>query len=89
MKGRTVPQNIEDLFEDKARAGDGQFAIAFALMQIAREQKSVATQLKYLGVGDAASSMGAMEFLAMQLREGFQEVGRGLDAVAEAVPGVN
>lgn len=85
MKGRTVPQNIEDMFEDKARAGDGQFAIAFALMQIAREQKSVATHLKYLGFGNAASDMGALEFLAVAIRDGAEGVAGSLASIAEAV----
>jgi hypothetical protein len=35
--------NIHDLFEEKARAGDGRFAIAFAIMELAEAHKSVAT----------------------------------------------
>ena len=40
--------NIHDLFEEKARAGDGRFAIAFAIMELAEAHKSVATWMKYL-----------------------------------------
>ena len=57
-------QHIEDLFEDRARKGDGQFAIAFALMQSAREQKNLAYQLGRLGLADAATPMGAIEILS-------------------------
>ena len=49
--------SIQGYFESRAREGDGQFAIAFALM-------ALTTSIKYLGTGDAASTMGAIEFLA-------------------------
>lgn len=52
-------------------AHDGQYAIARALLD-------VATQLKYLGVGDAATTMGAIEFLA-------KEVGEGCAAISYAI----
>lgn len=77
-----MAQNIEDLCEDKARAGEGQFAIAFALLQIAREQRSVAYALKQLGLGDAASPMGALEYLSVTLKD-------GLEATAEAIRQLN
>lgn len=69
-------QHIEDLFEDRARKGDGSFAIAFALMQTAREQKNIAYQLERLGLGDAASSMGAIELLSKTI----DEAGRNISA---------
>lgn len=72
-------QHIEDLFEDRARKGDGSFAIAFALMQTAREQKSIAYQLGRLGMGDAASSMGAIELLSKTVDDLGKTVGYAIE----------
>jgi hypothetical protein len=59
-----------------ARAG---FAIAAAL-------RSIGVHLKYLGNGSASTEMGAIESLAVQLREGLdglsQEVRAGLEGVS-------
>jgi len=76
-------QHIEDLFEDKARKGDGSFAIAFALMQIARHQKSLAYQVQSLGLGNAASPMGATEFLATSVRDVGDAISSALQAIAD------
>jgi len=71
-------QQIEELFEEKASAGDGAFAIAYALIQLTAAQKSVAYQLECLGLGGAASNMGAIEFFACT-------IGRGLEGLTDAV----
>ena len=68
-----MKQNIEDLFEDNARKGDGQFAIAFAIMQVAREHKNVAYQLGRLGLADAATPMGAIEMMSKVMIDGFDD----------------
>lgn len=46
-----------------------------ALYAIAISLGDVATQLKYLGVGDAATSMGAIEWLAVAIKQGLDESG--------------
>lgn len=51
----------------------GQYAIAYALLLLASATDRVATQLKYLGTGDAATMMGAIEFLATHLGEQIKE----------------
>jgi hypothetical protein len=57
---------------------DGLFAIAFALLQLAHAQQSIATHIKYLGTGDAATTMGAIEFLGahvgMEVAEQYEEI---------------
>lgn len=78
-----MSQPIEDMFEDKARAGDGQFAIAYALMQIAREQKNVAYQIGRLGLGDAASNWGALELLSKSLSDGLDRVAGSVDGLSD------
>ncbi len=62
-------KHIMDDFEDKARAGDGAFAIAYALLELAKHQKSTAKALQDLGNGDAATSFGATEGLGMQIEK--------------------
>ena len=46
---------------------------------IASSLESVASALRYLGNGDAGTSMGAIEALSVQLREGLNCIGDALD----------
>ncbi len=62
-------QHIQDLCEDKARKGDGAYAVAFALLELARAQERTAGALRDLGFADAASPYGAVEALIMQIKE--------------------
>jgi hypothetical protein len=59
--------HIQDLFEDRARKGDGAFAIAFALMELAQAQKATAGALDALGFNGGSSAPGTTEKLAMEL----------------------
>lgn len=61
--------HIHDICEDKARAGDGLFAIAYALLEIADAQNSISVQIKNLGNGSASTPFGAIEGLAMHIGE--------------------
>jgi hypothetical protein len=45
----------------------------------------VAYALRQLGVGDAATPMGALEALAVELRASSQSIADGLHAIAEAI----
>ena len=66
-----------------------EMTIPGALMHIADALGSIATQLKYLGTGDAGTSMGAIEAHAVMVREAFGEVAssieNGLMAIANEV----
>ena len=64
-----MAEHIQDFCEDKARAGDGTFAVAFALLELARAQDRTATAIKNLGLADASTPYGAIEALIMQMRE--------------------
>jgi hypothetical protein len=64
-----TPKRISDFCEEKARKGEGLFAVAYALLEIADLQKSIAVHVKYLGNGDAATTMGAIEAFGMHLGE--------------------
>lgn len=73
-------KHIEDLFEEKARSGEGSYAIAYALLRLAEAQKDSAIALKDLGLADAATPMGAIEFLSREIRD----TGRSIaDAISE------
>jgi hypothetical protein len=56
--------------------------VADALFEIADALNAVAHQIKYLGNGDAATSMGAIEAYGAH-------IGPKLDAIAEALSGIN
>jgi len=56
-----------------------------AATAIAASLESVARQLGYLGNGNAASQMGAIEHLAMQVREGCGDIASALREVAQAI----
>ena len=53
-------------------SSEGEYAIAYAILKLADACQSVATQLKYLGTGDAATTMGAIEYLATEIKEGLR-----------------
>lgn len=54
-----------------------------ALDGIASALRDVAVALKYLGNGDASTTMGAIEAHSVQVREGLSEVATALQAIAE------
>jgi hypothetical protein len=76
-------QHIEDLFEDKARQGDGSFAIAYALLKLATESGNISYQLGRLGLAEAATPMGAVELLSLQLKETGEGIADALQAIAD------
>jgi hypothetical protein len=57
---------------------DGLFAIARAI-------ESLAVHVKYLGVGDAATTMGAIEYLATTVEGGSSRIADVGDAIAGAI----
>lgn len=67
-----MPKPIEDLFEEKARAGDGNFAIAFALLKLAEEQAYIGKKLGNLGFDGPGGDKGALEYIGNRLG-GIQE----------------
>lgn len=72
-----LKQHLHDLIEDKARSDSG-YAIAHAVLKLASAQESLAVHVKYLGNGDAATTMGAIEAFGMHL-------GEKIDILADAL----
>jgi hypothetical protein len=68
---------IEQHFLGQAATDPG-YAIAYALLRLADAQRHVATQIKFLGNGDATTKHGAIEAFGMHL-------GEKLDALVFAI----
>ena len=64
-----MAQHIEDFFEDKARAGDGQYAIAFALLKLTKENERMNKKLGQLSFDGPGGGMGALEHIGLRLGE--------------------
>jgi hypothetical protein len=60
-------KSLREICEEKARAGDGAFAIAAALFDLSDSQEATAKSLQNLGNGNASTDFGAIEGLAMQV----------------------
>lgn len=61
--------HIHDIFEDRAKAGDSGFAIAFAILELADQTKACAAALDRLGTNNFSPKLGpgTTEFIGMQL----------------------
>ena len=46
---------------------------------------SIASALRHLGTADAATPMGALELLSLEVKEGSQRIENGLMAIANAI----
>lgn len=79
-----MAQHIMDFFEDKARKGEGQFAIAYAILEMARAQNDSAKAIDRLGFNNAGSGMGALEGLAVHLKEAAEDIAESIKNLAEA-----
>lgn len=75
---------LYDLIEKKA-ATDSGFAIAFALLELVQEQKNMATQIKYLGNGDAATPMGAIEAFGVQFKESLNRLADAVESIRDGI----
>jgi hypothetical protein len=62
-------KDIHDLFEDKARAGDALYAIAFAILKVADHQRESASALDRMGMNRMVPGgpPGTSEMIAMQM----------------------
>ena len=78
-------KNLRDLFEEKARKGDGAYAIACALMDLSDSQVATAKALNRLGLGNASTHMGAIELLASELKSAAQTIAESIDGVGSAI----
>ena len=61
----------QGLFEEKALAGNGAFAIAFAILELAQAQIEVAKALSDLGYGDGEGSLEAIRREMARIADAF------------------
>lgn len=61
-----MAKNLSDEFEDRAREGDGQFAIAYALLRLAESHEKFRGDLCF---GRTSTSTGVLEKIGMELAE--------------------
>jgi hypothetical protein len=80
-------QHIHDFFEERARAGDGAFAIAYAISKLTDAQIATARALNKLGVAEASTPYGAMENLAMQLTRAGEAVAGAVSEAGSTIAG--
>ncbi|WP_441277700.1 hypothetical protein AB7783_11725 [Tardiphaga sp. 172_B4_N1_3] len=80
-----VNSHIEDYFEERARAGDGAFAIAYALIELKNAQMQTARALNKLGVADASTPFGAIEHLAKEVKDAGQAIAEMGSVIADAI----
>lgn len=73
---------MEELRQEIERQLEAGNPVAAGLFAIAAELQTLAVHIKYLGVGDAATTMGAIEYLATSLSE---KIGDASFVISEAI----
>jgi len=72
-------RDILDDFASRARAGDGQFAIAFSIMRLAREHRTLQENLTFGEINNPNRVQGVFEKIAMVL----EDISQALEAMRE------
>lgn len=79
-----VVEAIDSVFGDGfAEKNPNLVGSVFGGEQISAQLKSIAMWIKYLGNGDAATTMGALEALGMHLGEKMSSVTEAIASIAE------
>ena len=74
---------LEMMLEDGAGEKEG-WAIAYALLRCAKAIESCSFQLRELGNGNAATSMGALEAHGLTIKEAGASISDALSTLADA-----
>lgn len=85
MPAAKTEQHLDRFIEERARAGDGAFAIAYALLELKNAQVQTARALNKLGLADASTPFGAIEMLAKELKDTAQSISETGMAIADAI----
>ena len=81
-----MPQkDIREIIEEKARKGDGAYAIAYALLDLSDSQEATAKALQRLGNGNASTDFGAIENLSMQVVQAAEALGGHIENAAGTI----
>lgn len=79
----TKRDEIEMMLEDGASEKEG-WAIAYALLRCAKALESCSYQLRELGNGNAATSMGALEAHGLMVKEAGASIADALGSLSDA-----
>ena len=80
--------HIKDLFEDRAREGEGLFAVAYALLEVSESQSASARALARLGFGNASTDLGAIEGMTIEVRDALRSVSEAIEQVAGSISSI-
>lgn len=86
MKQRVL--NVEEVIENKAKSS-GAFAVAFAILELNRTQRELVKEINALGFKDAATPMGALEHLALEVKRSGESVSAALGSISDALWGLD
>lgn len=64
-----MSKTTQDVFEERAKIGDGAYAIAFAILQLSDATNRVAEKIGRLGFDGPGGDQGALEYAGSQLRD--------------------
>lgn len=78
-------EELMALFVDACYGNDDDGAPVTLVESLMHGTHEIARALHKLGVADAATSMGALEALGLEVREGSQRIAEGLHAIAVAI----
>jgi hypothetical protein len=78
-------RDIREIIEEKARKGEGAYAIAFALLDLSDSQEATAKALNRLGNGNASTDFGAIEGLSMQIVQAAEALGGHIETASGAI----
>lgn len=83
-KAQIEKYSTEKAIDEMAKYDSG-FAIAAAIFELASANNSIAKQISNLGTGNAATPMGAIEFLACQIKESSQIIASAMSEISNAI----
>jgi GTP cyclohydrolase III len=79
-----IERNLEESIVNRAGSDSG-CAIAYAILKLSESQEKIAYQIQYLGGGNSMSQMGAVEFLAGELRDAMQTISGSIEEATKAL----
>lgn len=89
MSSAKPSQSTREFFEERARAGDGAFAVAHAVLSLTDAQLATTRALNKLGFADASTPLGAIENLALELKQGAERIADSASLIADAISSVD
>jgi hypothetical protein len=76
---------MKEIFAKKAKAGDGAFAIAYAILDLSDSQEATSKALQRLGNGNASTDVGAIEGLSMQIVKAAENIAESITYAASNI----